>query len=130
MYLVHDRIWSCGNEGDLMPRAGQLHIDPLDAAELFEAPPHILHVDGLESQDFAVFFEAEAFGRQPLSHGYLVSQVVETGEGILILGDALEADPRSWMTPRIEGMIKLLGEEQLAEFSLESLYHHVTRTAA
>ena len=126
MHIIEERIYAVSPEGDLTVRSGEpLGIDLIESAELFEEPPHIMHVTGLKPTDFAVFFHLEASRRENQSHGYLVTAVNNVDEGIIVLGDAMELDPETWLNDRLANLMLLVGEEQVSEFNLSGLYQAV-----
>lgn len=125
MHFIAERIYTTTPDGEVTVRPGTIGLEPEDSAELFGEPPRILYTTGLSTADFAVFLELEEFNAPDRSYGYLVTAVEEDGEGIMVLGDAVESDPQTWMTDRLADLLLFLGEEQVSEFNLAGLYQAV-----
>lgn len=120
----------CDQENDLVPRPGEIMLDKEEIVEILDDAPRILHVGGLLKDDFAVFMQFEQFDEELTSVGYLVTAVDDEGDGVIVLGDVIQDDPRGYLSEHVSDMLLRVGEDQLAEFSLQSLYRHVAMRKA
>lgn len=123
MFLT-DRIWSFTGEG-LLPREGAITLDEgehiIDQDDL-QRP---VYVGGLQPADFAVFLSIGVEEDENLI-GCLVSHVdANTGEGIIVGGDAVEERPRLWLQKPFIERLRMLDTEEWEEFSLTALHTYL-----
>lgn len=123
--IFTERIYTITDEGAEV-RAGDVSLDidehVLDDVDAQRAI-HVTH--GLERGDFAVFLR---FNRESESTGFLVSHVDEqTGEGIIVAGDAIVNSPRIWLTAELAKNLERLSDEEWEDFGLTSLRNHLIR---
>lgn len=118
MFLT-ERIWSFTGEG-LSPREGAITLDAGEYITNRDDLQRPVHVGGLRPGDFAVFLATSS--EESASTGCLVSYVNKnTGEGIIIGGDAVEQQPRLWLEKPFIERLMLAEDEAWADFGLDSL---------
>ncbi len=123
---VTEQIWLCSPNGEIGTRKGRITLDGDEKIADFEDAHRPLHVDGLYALDFAVYLHFSGKRNFPKdSIGYLVSEVSDSHEGIIVPGNSVEARPNLWMNDRLGDMIQYLGEEAMADFGLASLHRYV-----
>lgn len=113
-------------EGELAHRNGSIELDVDEQITDADDALRALHVtSGLEPGDFAVFLRSK---KHFSSIGYLVSKLdPETGEGIIVSGDALEERPEIWLTDELATSLMRLTKEQWDDFGLNKLGRNVLR---
>lgn len=140
--IIHtDRIWARVGE-DVLPRAGDITVDPgyeLVGSDDAKGPLPI--IDGLEPGDLAVFLSfiesADDYAHEPTDDeyatttiGYLVTTPPTSpskGDGILVAGDMIEAQPQTWLTPDLANTWNELADlgYTLEDFSLPVLAQYI-----
>lgn len=86
-----------------------------------------LHIRGLSPADFAVFLSVSDTDATE-SVGYLVTHVDQFGDtGIIVPGDLLEQDPRTWASNTVCERIASMDPEEFGNFTLPNLHEYATR---
>lgn len=117
--IFTERIWSFTGES-VSPRPGTILLDEGEHITDSDDMQRPVHVRGLEAGDFAVFLSIEI--DHHASVGCLVSKVdCETGEGIIIGGDAVEQRPKLWLEKPFTDRLLLLDQDDWTDFGLGSL---------
>lgn len=89
-------------------------------------------VVGLEPNDIAItanFVLDEDGEPTPYSYDYLVTEQKD-GEGIIVPGDMIERDPRTWMSPHLESLIGSLQPGEFERFGLPKLSAYIIGRSA
>ena len=123
--ILTERIYAIGAQGAQL-RAGNVVLDIDERIHDETDAQRAIHVaEGLQEGDFAVFLRFEPKGT---STGYLVSHVdPETGEGIIVAGDAVERSPRIWMSYQLIENLDRLTDDEWEDFNLSSLRNYLLR---
>lgn len=127
--IAHERIWAFQND-TLLPREGTLILDeqPLHHSGDLAGPLYV--EQGLRPIDVIVFIGYCGLLEEPdttYDVGYMVTQVEQDGSGILVGGDMMAAEPKTWMNERVAALWRLLhrADIYLADFGLEALDTYV-----
>lgn len=113
MSLEGDHIFTLAGD-ELVLRRGFLEFDEASTFPGQQVDFGPLHVSsGLLPGDFAVFITTHEEEGQSMDVGYLVTEVGRdaSGTGIIVGGELVNRDPRSWVNTRLTEMWRLLHGE-------------------
>lgn len=75
---------------------------------------------------FLDILESDGERTETESIGYFVARHdAQDGTSLLVPGDLLERDPRTWIDDNLRNMLQFLGRENLEEFSLGTLADYI-----
>jgi len=118
--------------GELVPTdllGEPLFLDEADNNPTIADYMRPLIVSGLRQDIRVLFLEVVGIDgehTEAQNIGYFVTRhTPEDGTSILVPGDLLEKDPRTWIDDCLRQMLLFIGRENLEEFSLGALANHI-----
>ncbi|HEY1064138.1 MAG TPA: hypothetical protein VGE30_02445 [Candidatus Saccharimonadales bacterium] len=132
--MIHtktQKIYTVGMGNEIIARGGALELDIDEVVVDLDDLRRPMMVSGLYPSDVAAFLDfspVNRLGKPKLRHaetiGFLVTQS-HAGDGIIVPGDLVEADPRQWLSPELAAKLASLAFDEVEQFGIGSLHAYV-----